>query len=187
EIMIAIAVFGVLAVICYQTFGQTVRETEVIRDANSDLTDLQRTFQWLSNDFLQQQPRPVRTAVGNTILPSLAADSRTEFLFEITRGGHANPLGLPRASAQRVSWRMDEDTLVRLHWPSLDPVLSTEPIAVEFLSDIERIEINFLGDAPDSWTREWPGPSGTGRPRAVEIIIEHARFGEVRRLLETGY
>ena len=185
--MIAIGIFGFLSVMCYQAFNKTVDTAEAIRDANSELIALQRTFQWLGNDFLQQQPRPVRTAVGNTILPSLAADSRTEFLFEITRGGHANPLGLPRASAQRVSWRLDEDTLVRLHWPSLDPVLSSEPIAVEFLSGIERMEINYLGDTADSWSREWPGPSGSGRPRAVEIIIEHARFGEVRRLLETGY
>ncbi|MFK8053525.1 MAG: type II secretion system minor pseudopilin GspJ [Woeseiaceae bacterium] len=187
EIMISLAIFSTIAAFSYATFSVAARESRAINENNAALGELQRMLQWLTNDLMQYQPRSVRDPVGTIRREALLADSRNDYLLEITRGGHANPLGLQRASAQRVAYQLDEDTLLRVQWPVLDPVIATEPVSIELMSGIERIEINFLGDSADSWTREWPGPAGRKRPRAVEIIIEHERWGEIRRLLETGY
>ncbi|MEL7298250.1 MAG: type II secretion system minor pseudopilin GspJ [Pseudomonadota bacterium] len=187
EVMISLAIFSTIAAFSYATFSSAARESRAITENNAALAELQRTLQWLTNDLLQYQPRGVREPIGTERRPALMADIRSENLLEITRGGHANPLGLPRASAQRVAYRMDEDRLVRLQWPVLDPVLASEPDAIELMTGIERIQISYLGDTADSWTQQWPGPNGRRKPRAVEVIIEHERWGEFRRLLETGY
>lgn len=187
EVMISLALFSMIAAFSYATFSVAARESRVISDNNEALGELQRMLQWLSSDLMQHQARSVRDVVGSDRRPALFADSRNEYLLELTRGGHANPLGLPRASAQRVAYQLEDDKLLRLQWPVLDPVIASEPDAVEIMTGIERLEINYLGDAPDSWTREWPGPAGRERPRAVEIIVEHERWGELRRVIETGY
>ncbi len=187
EVMIALAIFATMAALSYLLFDQSTRASSAISNQMSELQLLQRTLQSLSSDLAQLQPRPVREPGSPTSRAALLADTRNLYVLELTRGGYANPLGVPRATAMRVAYRLDEGDLVRSQWPALDNPLAVEPRELVLLEDVVRFELRFLGDAGAEWLPQWPplgGRSGEGRPRAVELVIEHGRWGEIRRLVE---
>ncbi len=186
EVMIALAIFATMAALSYLLFDQSTRASSSISNQMSELQLLQRTLQSLSSDLAQLQPRPVREPGSPTSRAALLADTRNLYVLELTRGGYANPLGVPRATAMRVAYRLDEGDLVRTQWPALDNPLNVEPRELVLLEDVVRFELRFLGDTGAEWLQQWPpfGGGGGGRPRAVELIIEHERWGEIRRLVE---
>lgn len=185
EVMIALAIFSVVAAISYATFSQAAQASRSISDEMQALQTLQRALQTIANDFAQVQPRPVREPVGSAERAELLADSRNTYLVELTRGGYANPLGMQRASAQRIAYRFEDGELMRVQWPALDNPLSNEPVEVILLEDIERVEFRYLPVGTDNWGTQWPQPGASaGPPRAIEVFIEHARWGEISRLVE---
>ncbi|MEM7610111.1 MAG: type II secretion system minor pseudopilin GspJ [Pseudomonadota bacterium] len=190
EVMISLVIFSLIATMCYTALTQATRASASITDQMQALQELQRTLQTLASDIAQAQPRPVREPVGDAWRGAFLADGRDPYLLEVTRNGYANPLGMPRATSQRVAYRLEEEQLIRTQWPVLDSVLATEPVDVVLLEDVIRVEFRYLGDGPDSWTAEWPpgfsGGANANAPRAVELTIEHNRWGEMRRLIEIG-
>lgn len=186
EVVIALAIFATMAALSYLVFDQSTRASARITTQMSDLQSLQRALQAIGNDLSQLQPRPVREPGSPTSRPPLLADVRNVYVVELTRGGYANPLGLPRATAMRVAYRVDEGELIRSQWPALDNPLNAEPRELVLLEDVTRFELRFLGEGTDVWTAEWPplGGAGGGEPRAIELVIEHERWGEIRRLIE---
>ena len=186
EVVIALAIFATMAALSYLVFDQSTRASTRITEQMSDLQSLQRALQAIGNDLAQLQPRPVREPGSPTSRPPLLADVRNVYTVELTRGGYANPLGLPRASALRVAYRLEDGELIRSQWPALDNPLNAEPRELVLLEDVARFELRFLGEGTDTWTNEWPPLGGTARggPRAVELVIEHERWGEIRRLIE---
>lgn len=186
EVVIALAIFATLAALAYMTFDQSARASSAISTQMSELQLLQRTLQSLGSDLAQLQPRPVREPGTPTSRAALLADTRNLYVVELTRGGYANPLGVPRATAMRVAYRLDDGDLVRSQWPALDNPLNAEPRELVLLEDVVRFELRFLGEGSTEWLPQWPplGGGGGGRPRAVELVIEHERWGEIRRLVE---
>jgi hypothetical protein len=61
------------------------------------------------------------------------------------------------------------------------------------LTGVRRLQFRFLAPTGE-WRTEWPGgfdadagPAiGRMRPRAIEVTIEDARLGVVRRIIEVG-
>ena len=185
EVMIALAIFAVVATISYATLSQAAQASRSISDEMQALQTLQRALQTIANDFAQVQPRPVREPVGSAERAELLADSRNTYLVELTRGGYANPLGMQRASAQRVAYRFEDGELRRVQWPALDNPLSNEPVEFVLFEDIERVEFRYLPAGSDNWGTQWPQPGASpAPPRAIEVFIEHARWGEISRLVE---
>ncbi len=185
EVMIALAIFSFVAAISYATFSQAALASRSISDEMQALQTLQRSLQTIGNDFSQIQPRPVREPTGTSERAPLLADARNLYVVELTRTGYANPLGLPRAGAQRIGYRFEEGELIRAQWPALDNALSNEPVEIVLIDQLENVEFRYLGQGDDNWTAEWPvGGVGGGRPRAVELIFQHDRWGEIRRLIE---
>ena len=186
EVVIALAIFATMAALSYLVFDQSTQASTRITSQMSELQSLQRALQAIGNDLAQLQPRPVREPGSPTSRPPLLADLRNVYIVELTRGGYANPLGLPRASAMRVAYRLDDGELIRSQWPALDNPLNAEARELVLLEDVARFELRFLGEGADTWTAEWPPLGGNARaaPRAIELVIEHERWGEIRRLIE---
>ena len=154
------------------------------------LQQIQRTMQMLQRDFSQLTPRPVREELAEQASPVLEASGRGEYLVELTRGGWANPLNMPRPGLMRVAYSLIDEELVRLQWPVLDRTLGTDPQSLLLLDGVTGIQIRYLPTGGD-WVDVWPNNTGEvspqaarRRPRAVEIIIETDDYGEMRRLIE---
>lgn len=191
EVMVAVAIFAVLAALAYGTLNRTLASAELLEARNGRLEALQRTLRFLTEDFQQLAPRPVKEQLGDVVAPALVSNVQSDFAVALTHGGWSNPAGLPRGTLQRVAWRLQEGELVRYHWTVLDRTLDNEPAARVLLDGVETLQFRFLQD-DGQWTAQWPpenrpGPSGWRvRPRAVEIVLTTTEEGVITRLIEVA-
>jgi general secretion pathway protein J len=189
EVLVALAIFGILAAMSYGALSQTLLSAEMLNERMDRLQAIQRTVRHLSQDFLQLAPRPVRLELGDSVGPALQTDLRSEFALELTHGGWSNPVSLPRGTLQRAAYRIEEDELVRYYWTVLDRTLNNEPVAITILDGVQSLVFRYLLDSGD-WIEQWPPPTMPGpvglrqRPRAVEILLTLEDEGEIRRIVE---
>jgi general secretion pathway protein J len=189
EVLVALAVFGVMSMLAYAALGSTLSNADYLSDRMDRLQSIQRAVRYLSTDLFQLVPRPVRNELGDGFDPALETTLSSEFAIELTRGGWGNPAGLPRGTMQRVAYRLEDDELVRYYWTVLDRTYANEPIATVLLDNVESLYFRFYtGDG--EFSEVWPPQVQLGvtqirsRPRAVEIVLTLADQGEIRRLLE---
>ena len=189
EVLVAFAIFGILAAFAYGALSQTLLSAEILGERMDRLQAIQKSVRYLSHDFLQLAPRPVRQELGDSFDPALLTDFSSEFALELTHGGWSNPVALPRGTLQRSAYRLEDDELVRYYWTVLDRTLSNEAIGVTILDGVESLLFRYLLDSGD-WIEQWqpptlPGPLGLRqRPRAVEIVLTLQDEGEIRRIIE---
>lgn len=189
EVLVALAIFGILSALAYGALSQTLLSAEMLNQRMDRLQAIQRTMRHLTQDFIQLSPRPVRLELGDSMGPALQSDLRSEYAVELTRGGWSNPVALPRGTLQRAAYRLEDDELVRYYWTVLDRTLNNEPIAVTILDGIESLQFRYLIDSGET-IDQWPPPTAPGplglrqRPRAVEIILTLQDQGEIRRIVE---
>ncbi|MCH7821275.1 MAG: type II secretion system minor pseudopilin GspJ [Proteobacteria bacterium] len=191
EVLVALAVFGVMSMLAYSALGSTLSNVDYLTERMDRLQSVQRAVRYLSTDLMQTAPRPVRNELGDGFLPALQTSLSSDFVLEMTRGGWSNPAGLPRGTLQRVAYRLEDDELVRYHWNVLDRTYANEPIAIVLLNDVESLFFRYLQDN-DEWTNYWPpqgqavGDSIRSRPRAVEFVLTLVDEGEIYRIIEVA-
>lgn len=191
EVLVALAVFGIMSMLAYATLGSTLSNADYLSNRMDRLQSIQRTVRYLSTDIIQAAPRPVRDELGDSYKPAVLTTLSSEFLLEITHGGWSNPAGLPRSTLQRVAYRIEEDELIRYHWTVLDRTYANEPITTVLLDDVESLYFRYFSETGDV-SEIWPplaqqgGVAMRSRPRAVEIVLTLVDQGEIRRLLEVA-
>lgn len=191
EVLVAMAIFGVLTVLAFMSLGQTLANAEMLTERMDRLQAIQRTMRYLSNDLAAASPRPVRDELGDAYLPALMVSAANDFALAVTHGGWTNPAGLPRSTLQRTIYVLDEDKLFRVYYSVLDATYSNKAISTEILDGVERLEFRLVRDNGES-TNQWPplgvlGPAAEQlRPRAVEIILTLEGEGEIRRIIEVA-
>jgi len=131
--------------------------------------------------------------LGRGMDAAILADPRVSQGVSLTRAAGAPVLGAARPALQRVTWILEGDELVRIAWTAPDRTQTTPERRRVMLKAVRRLQFRFL--APNGeWRTEWPGDldadagaaPGRLRPRAVEVTLEDARLGVVRRMIEVG-
>ncbi len=191
EVLVALAIFGILYMLAFLTIDRTLANADLLNDRMDRLQAVQRTMRYLANDLMQAAPRPVRDELGDTWMPSLRSDLLGDFALEVTHGGWPNPAGLPRSTLQRTAYRIEDDELVRYHWNVLDRTYTNEPYGIVLLDDLLGLNFRFL-QPNGEWSEQWPPQSQQGaagarlRPLAVEIVLTLPDDGEVTRVVEVA-
>lgn len=182
ELLVALAIFAVLAAISYTALGQVLETRRHLEERAARLAALQTAFTLLERDIEQAVDRGVRDEFGDAE-PALRGGGTGTTLLTLTRAGWRNPLGLPRSQLQRVAYVVHERQLVRQSWTVLDRGPNVEPYAEVLLDDVERVEFRFLGPV-QQWHGFWPEPSlaAVPLPRAIEVTVELGDWGRITRL-----
>ncbi len=188
ELLVAIAIFAVMAALAAVSLNAVVTQQALANEDYRELRGLQRSVQILSDDLYQLQLRGVRGVLGQSYELPLIADGRGPYLLRLSRAGWRNPAGFPRATTQRVQYRLDDGALIREYWPVLDAVLSLEPIQEVLLENVALVEFEFLviENAQSKWESVWP-PLRVGAsnwPKAVRFAIEIDGLGRIEHLIE---
>jgi general secretion pathway protein J len=191
EVVVAMFVFAVVALLAYGGYNQLSRQDEIVDRNASRTRAIQTAVQRLSEDFSMIEPRPVREPLGDSIDPALRADTRTETLAELTRSGWSNPAGVSRSTLQRVAYRLQDNKLERAYWSALDRTMTAEPTSAVLLDHVRTLSFRFM-DQNQSWHEQWPplgysGPDAVRlRPIAVEITLDLEDWGKIVRLVEVS-
>jgi general secretion pathway protein J len=190
EVMVALAIFGVLAALAYGALGQTLTNSDMLTERMDRLQSIQRTMSYLSSEMLQAAPRSVRADLGQ-YEPALRSSFASDFALEMTRGGWPNSAGVPRSTQQRTAYRIEDDELVRYHWNVLDRTVNNVPVTTVMMTDVESLTFRFL-QVDGEWSDQWPPlnlqttTNTIALPRAVAITLVLPDEGELVRIVEVA-
>jgi general secretion pathway protein J len=219
ELLVALFITAILFAMGYGSLSQALGNRREVEEQSARLTALQQAFRIMEQDIELMQPRPQRDPLGNgydnplvagqnmfgssasSTDSSSAATSSTATssaalgglpLLSFTRGGWANPAGLPRAELQRVSYLVRDDRLIRQHQPVLDSTAATPSEERELLDRVEALSFRFM-DESLAWSTSWPTPLMQrlpatalmrARPVAIEITLKLKDYGVLTRIIE---
>ena len=198
EVLVAMAITALISVVAYGALSSALSGAESVRSAMVRSQDINQTLALLSRDIRQVVNRSISDEFDQRA-PALSGGELSRYLLTLTRAGWHNSTGAPRSTLQRVSWWIEDDVLWRAHFPVLDRTPGTEAIETAMLEDVERFEVRFLPTINDvksdrddviddrNWRENWvldvsQPDLELPTPAAIEIVLQLARLGEVRRL-----
>ncbi len=188
ELLVALAVFSIMAIAAYSGLRNVLYTRAAVEEQNRRLTSVQLALYRLEQDIEQAVPRGIRDEYGEPQGALLGGALAVDRLI-LTRAGWDNPLGQPRATLQRIAYRLRDGRLWRLYWPVLDRGGLIEPRETLLLDRVRDFKARFLDQ--DDWRDDWPPPVSDDEtkpdpdrlPRAVEISLTLEDWGEITRLL----
>lgn len=186
ELLIAIAIFALLGLGTYRMLDSVLRSDASTRAHELQLRELVRAMAAFERDLSQAAPRPVRDPFGEP-RPAMLGEEGEAPALELSRLGWRNPLGVARAGVQRVRWQLSGEQWQRHYWNVLDQAQDSQPQVQQALDGVTRLQLRYL-DGDGAWHASWP-PEGSDEegvqalPQALELVLEHRRHGELRRLL----
>lgn len=190
ELLVALAVFAALAAAAYGGLAEVARARSALAEREDRFADIVRTLSAMERDLRQAASRPVRGSERNQVLPALAGSADR---VELTRLGFANPRAETRSNLERVAYALDDRKLERGRYPVLDRAPSTIAQATVMLDRVDALHLRYAG-TDGIWRETWPPaevPAGSTvsdpnelLPRAVEVRIVLADYGELRRVVE---
>ncbi len=194
EIMVAVLISAILAVMAFEAMQQALRNRDSVRQAEQRVRAVQNAMRSFVQDFTQLTPRPVRDTLGSEYQPAVSARTTTASEVSFTRGGWMNPAGLGRSTLQRVRYSLREGKLYRDYWMVLDAQLEPRPMSKEMLTGVKSFRLRFMNDGR-TWQDDWPPPTlNTApderwmrwRPIAVEVTLELDDWGKLTRIIEVA-
>jgi len=173
EILVALTVFAVIALISYRGLD-TVLNAKVRVDAEMRFwRDVGLVFDRIETDFSQISTVNRLDAAGK-IRPPLRA-GRDQMLFELTRFDGAR-------DAVHVGYRLREQKLELLLWKyNAKGEEIGDPDVHLLIEGIEACRITYL-DSKGRWSEKWPDAAGESRPQGVRVELQVAGRGAFERM-----
>ena len=185
ELLIAMTIFAVLAVISYRSLDSLFRTREHLNVQSSRLRDVALLFARLENDFSAVIDRRVRNADNQKesalrLSPLLPAENDASLVF--TRGGFGGAFGAS-SGPLRIGYRLREGTLQLLTWTSLDMAPRVTPQVYAALSDVRDAKWRAM-DRAGNYAAEWQSNVRdlTYLPAALELSITLSSGEQYTRL-----
>nr|WP_269808576.1 type II secretion system minor pseudopilin GspJ [Enterovibrio nigricans] len=151
EVLLALAIFGMIAIGVQQVFSGVVKSNEQTQQVSDSLKTLQRALIIMDSDFRQMLARQYRNGgeeaeenlleFGDDLLDSESQGIR------FVRGGWINPQQLfPRGEVVKVGYRIQDNTLERVRWMYPDDSTANEPAVMPIMDGVTDISIEVLGE-----------------------------------------
>ncbi len=200
ELLIALLVFAMISSAGVYALRQAVEGREQLEIADDRIREWQIARAVIKDDLSQIALRTVRDEFGDfqsgPFIGGLGFQNRRPVAGEdplgaFVRRGWPNPdARSPRATLQYVEYVRKNDTLVRRVRPYLDDAPGQPRADRVLFSDVVNVSLTFFAGETNrglQWTDLWPDPTASGAaPRAVRLVLETARFGEVEQLFWIG-
>lgn len=193
EVLVAAAIFALVAVAAFALQTQAIVARDAIVTRTDRLSQLQRGFDGLQRELLQAVMRSGRDSFGDR-QPAFKAENGSGQLgsyFEFTQDGWRNPTGRPRSSLRHRLYRYNEGRIERLSWSSLDQAAREQPQVTVLMDKVKSLNLRFFADK--QWQdRSWPAQARTGSndtvalPQLLEMTIDFDDIGKIRRVFAIG-
>jgi general secretion pathway protein J len=192
EIMVAVLISAILAVMAFEAMQNALSGRERIQSNTARLRDVQFAMRSFVQDFSQLVPRPVREPLGESFQSALLGSRNTDSTVALTRGGWMNPVGGERSTLQRVRYQLRDKKLYRDYWVALDAPLDPPPQERALLDQVKAFSVRYM-TVGRNWLEVWPQATSGGaiserelreRPLAIEVTIELEDWGKLIRIIE---
>ncbi len=176
ELIVAMAIFAVLALSGWYVFDNLVKIRERTALKAAQLTDIQLAYEQLSRDMVQAIPRPAEVDGG--VEDALIINNNE---LHLTKTGVIDPLHLGVSPLERVVYTVEQGRLIRRAYAPVDQTGHLAPTETILLKDVTDWSVNALAN---STSPVWPmastavsspaatAPQGnTLLPLAVQITL----------------
>ncbi len=190
ELLVALFITAILFAMGYGALSQALNNRKEVDEQAARLNAVQQALRVMEQDFELMQPRPVRDQLGSGYENAVTLSETG--LLTFTRGGWANPAGLPRSELQRVSYLLRDGKLIRRDLPVLDATPAVPYEERELLDQVEALSFRYM-DGGMVWQKTWPtqilliGPPQDllrARPIAIEVTLQLKDWGKLLRVFE---
>ncbi|HLQ12166.1 MAG TPA: type II secretion system minor pseudopilin GspJ [Steroidobacteraceae bacterium] len=190
ELLVALFITAILFAMGYGALSQALGNRKGVDEQAARLNAVQQALRVMEQDFELLQPRPVRDPLGSGYENAVTLSQTGILTF--TRGGWANPAGLPRSELQRVSYLLRDGKLIRRDLQALDATAALPFEERELLAQVEALSFRYM-DGGLVWQSTWPTPillNGPpqdllrARPVAIEVTLQLKDWGKLLRVFE---
>jgi general secretion pathway protein J len=170
EVLLALALFGVIAVLGYRaTSALTDGESRLSAEAHRWRT-LDALFIRFEADIRQAVPRGAR--LGSRIEPAWLAspaDIAGNAALVFTRAGAEFP-NEPGIAGQRIGYRLRGHAVEIAYWPTTDNAADVQPSLYTLVDGVSGFQVTYLSSA-GQWRDRWPMQGDPALPRAVRVYL----------------
>ena len=198
EVLLAMAITAIAAIMAYQAMDSAGRLAEVVQEEGDDLQKLSSVMNLIAQDFRHIVSRSVRDAeVGSGFKAAFQYDEFALPMLSFTRTGKMNPQveRFQRDHLERVYYHLDDDKLVRSSWAMIDRYEDDEPQTIVLFHDVESFKLDILVLEADisggslsskikTQTKWVPTSNLEALPNGVTITIQTKRWGPIVRTFE---
>jgi len=188
EILVAVAIFSIIAAISFTGLANFLKQRDQITLRTQRLHQLQSAMLLLEQDLRFAVSRSVRNGYGD-VEGAMASGGVTELApGELLRFTTLKPDSgnRERQRIERVAWRLRGNTLTRTVWRVMDRDRDSEELTRVVLEGVIAVQLDFLRfddrtrtlERLDTWLEPLLLPSG------VEVLLTLSAEHQVRRLLE---
>jgi general secretion pathway protein J len=178
EVLIAIAIFAVMAAMAYRALTAVLDTRTRLDEEASKWRAVSLLFTRLQQDLSVPSTRKIRDSSDQMLQPFTATPTLTneyDAQIQFTRMGSPDADGV-LAAPRRVGYRLRNGAVEILSWPVLDRGPRTLPVASPVLPNVAEFALRYL-DGNGQWQVAWPNPNdpqGAGAlplPSAVEVTL----------------
>jgi general secretion pathway protein J len=187
EVLVVLGIFSVISIVSFTMLSQYLDTTERLEEKMHSLQRLQRTFTLLEKDLRYVIDRDTRISTGETepaIIVEYSAGLPGEILrLTVSRAGFESARA---GTLRRVAWQLDNGSIYRSSWNTLDQSVDTEVPRVVLLRDIASVRIDqyiwsddYGLQQYDSFGEEAAIPSGMRITVSTEDGREYVRLFDI--------
>jgi len=179
EVLLALAIFGVIAVLAYRATATLAESEAQLASEARRWRTLEALFTRFEADVRQAIPRPSRT--GSMSEPAWvgATDAVGNSALAFTRAGSEFHIE-PAMAGQRIGYRLRNGVIELAYWPHLDQPATIVPPLYAMTEHVAAFRLEYLTDS-GAWQQRWPLLGEPDVPRAVRIAVTLADHGVVER------
>lgn len=181
ELMVSLAVFGLIAAAGVAVLGMSVDNRVAVAAFSDRTAGLQQSRALMKADLAQAADRRVRGADGRPE-PQAFGGGQGGVLLVLTRRGWSNPEEAPRASLQRVEYRVIDGRLERRVRTALDGAQTGSPQILQ--RGVRNARVTFIDRGMES--PAWIARPDRALPDAVRLELVLDDYGEVSQLFLVG-
>ena len=138
EVVVAVAIFAVIASIIFPALIQFLDARERIMAKNEQIMELQKLFLFLERDLRYASNRVGKNEYGDPVKTSMTVGN--DSLLELTVL-YPDLRLLGSSVPRRVRWDLEDQKLIRTQYPVMDPDGDTRAATRVLLSNVEAIDI----------------------------------------------
>lgn len=173
EIMLALLIFAIIAVITSSVMVTVFKSRDTVNQQMQRLAQLQLTVTLLQRDFTQAVLRSTLNNQG-VLQPGFIGDIKQ---VSFTSMGYHNPEARePQSQLQKIEYLLQNGNLIRRTWAQLDQAPQSQASDRILLPHVNSLELNYLSQQQQVLAF-WNSQAQSRLPKAIRISLNLPDWG----------
>ena len=191
ETLVAVFIVAIISAGVGIMLTQTVQAGKQVSERSAELSETQIANALMRDDFSSITRRASMSPDAFAqlgVFTGNSVNSVSEILVFSRNAWGQMPGGEPRSDLQRVTYRFEDNSLIRKAWHRPDPDAKTQFTERVLLSGISDLSIRYGKDGfwEDEWRLRTSDEGEVVLPDAIEIVSRFQEGDELRQVFGTG-